>query len=66
MPVGNGEDVVIVNADRICSEKLFCTVTAGVLPSATRTAKFEVPVPVGVPLRVPLGARFNPAGNDPD
>lgn len=64
IPDGNGDVVVIVSAVRICSEKLFCAMTWGVLLSLTWTVKFDVPVPVGVPPIVPE-VNVRPAGREP-
>ena len=67
IPEGSGDAVVIVSAVRICSEKFFCAVTCGVLLSVTRTVKFDVPVPVGVPPIVPeAGVKVRPAGREPE
>jgi hypothetical protein len=57
-----GTELVI---DSTVIESDFVTTTAGVSESCTCTVKFEVPVPVGVPLIVaPLSV--SPAGSEPD
>jgi hypothetical protein len=64
--VGRGDVLLIVTGVTVVSASCFVAVSAGELLSLTRTVKFELPVPVGVPLRTPAPDSDSPPGGEPD
>jgi hypothetical protein len=57
---------VIESGATIVRLKVFCAVCRVAPLSVTRTVKLNEPAAVGVPLRVPVEARLNPAGKEPE
>ena len=65
VPVGSAEDVVIIIAGAIVTDRALVAVAIGVALSETCTVKLKVPAAVAVPSRTPALLKVSPSGKAP-